>query len=448
MGGQQATAVAGQLLNIRGRTACHLPCRAAKGAGEPASQPVYKERGIMLNKNLEEIGLDDLQQLVSDGVPEGKTIEYKREFYRLDALDDKDKVKQHEEMLKDISSFANTLGGDLIIGLQDMDGRASNICGFDVPAGVDKLKLRIQQLVQQWLEPRVAMSIHAVDVSPGKSVLVIRIMRSPIGPHRVVYRGKQGPFWARHSSGTFELDTDDLRQAFTNSSSLEEKVKGFRTERIAAISKGDTPVKLTRAPKLVCHLIPSDAFLSRISLTPDELEGQLVNFPLFEFTSGWSRIVNLDGMVVADNLHSGLPAAGYVRVLRNGIIESVADEITTHYSMDSSKTTFFKHDYVKAIISRLPQYLRAYCNLNVTPPISFGLTLLGVKGMNIYYAGFERSPNPVDRDVVEIPAVEIQDLSEADCATLLKPVFDMVWNAAGQSRCLLYDQAGQFRGGF
>jgi hypothetical protein len=116
--------------------------------------------------------------------------------------------------------------------------------------------------------------------------------------------------------------------------------------------------------------------------------------------------------------------------------------------MDAAKTPFFKHDFVKAIIGRLPYYLRAYSSLGVTPPISFALTLLGLKGMNIYYPGFERSPNPVDRDVVEIPAVELRDLSEADCATLLKPVFDMVWNAAGQSRCLLYDQAGQFRGGF
>jgi hypothetical protein len=255
----------------------------------------------MLNKNLEQIDLADLEQLVTDGVPEGKTIEYKREFYRLDAPDNKDKVKQYEEMLKDISSFANTLGGDLIIGLQDTDGKPSNVCGFEVPTGVDKLKLRVQQLVQQWLEPRVAMSIHSVDVSPGKAVIIIRVMRSPIGPHRVTYQGKQGPFWERHSSGTFEMDTHELRQAFTNSSSLEEKVKGFRSERIAAISKGDTPIKLSRAPKLVCHLIPSDAFLSRISLTPEELEGQLANFPLFDFTGGWSRIVNLDGMVVASS---------------------------------------------------------------------------------------------------------------------------------------------------
>jgi hypothetical protein len=402
----------------------------------------------MLNKNLEQIALADLQQLVDDGVPEGKTIEYKREFYRLDATDSKDKVKQHEEMLKDISSFANTLGGDLIIGLQDRDGEPSNVCGFDVPTGVDKLKLRVLQLVQQWLEPRVAMSVHSVDVSPGKAAFVIRVMRSPIGPHRVTYGGKQGPFWARHSSGTFEMDTHELRQAFMNSASIEEKVNAFRSERIRALVEGNTPVKLTRAPKLVCHLIPSDAFLSRISLTPEELEGQLANFPLFEFTGGWSRLVNLDGLVVADNLYSGLPAAGYVRVLRNGIIESVADEITTHNPMDPAKTPFFKHDFVKAIISRLPYYLRAYSCLNITAPISFALTLVGVKGMNIYYPGVERSPNPVDRDVVEIPAVEIRDLSGADCATVMKPVFDMVWNAAGQSRCLLYDSAGQFRGGF
>lgn len=150
--------------------------------------------------------------------------------------------------------------------------------------------------------------------------------------------------------------------------------------------------------------------------------------------------------MVADSLYGEEPSAGYVRVLRNGIIESVADQITTHNPMDQTKRPFFKHDFVRAIIERLPYYLRAYAALNVTLPISFGLTLIGVKGMNIYFPGFERAPNPVDRDVVEVQAVEIQNLSGADCATLLKPVFDTVWNAAGQSRCLFYDQAGQYRG--
>ena len=34
----------------------------------------------MLGTNLEEIDVDDLQQLVANGIPEGKSIEYKSEW--------------------------------------------------------------------------------------------------------------------------------------------------------------------------------------------------------------------------------------------------------------------------------------------------------------------------------------------------------------------------------
>jgi len=402
----------------------------------------------MLNKNLEEIKLEDLEQLVVDGVPEGKTIEYKREFYRLDDADSKVREKQHAEMLKDISSFANTLGGDLIIGLEDVDGKPSNVCGFDVPTGTDKLKLRIQQLVQNWLEPRVAMSIHSMDVSPGKAAFVIRVMRSPIGPHRVTYGGKQGPFWARHSSGTFEMDTHELRQAFTNSASIEEKIAEWRNKRIRAIIGNQTPVPLSRPQRMIGHLIPLDSFTSQLSFTVQELQGQFANYPQFQSTRGWSPIINIDGLVACDVGRGGADPAGYVFAFRNGIIESVVDDIYHFSPMYEQKTIpAFRTGYPQEIIRCLGYYLKAMTNLNVQPPAWFSLTLSGVKGMYIDIGnGIDRNPSPVDRDRLDLPPIEITDLKNANCESLLMPIFDALWNASGHERCFQYHQAGAFRG--
>ncbi len=71
----------------------------------------------MLGTNLEEIDVDDLQQLVANGIPEGKSIEYKSEFYRLSSPDQGDRARQHEEMLKDISSFGEGEKGTLLINV-------------------------------------------------------------------------------------------------------------------------------------------------------------------------------------------------------------------------------------------------------------------------------------------------------------------------------------------
>ena len=64
--------------------------------------------------NFDQISEPDLQSLKDTGVPEGISIEYKRELYSGSDAGVK-------EFLKDVSAFANTSGGHLIIEI----GRAS-----------------------------------------------------------------------------------------------------------------------------------------------------------------------------------------------------------------------------------------------------------------------------------------------------------------------------------
>ena len=64
----------------------------------------------MLEKRLSDLGIEDLERLIRDGVPEGKALEYKQ---ALPTDTDGDK----KEFLADVSSFANTAGGFLIYGM-------------------------------------------------------------------------------------------------------------------------------------------------------------------------------------------------------------------------------------------------------------------------------------------------------------------------------------------
>lgn len=404
----------------------------------------------MLNNDLEQVDLEDLQRLVENAVPEGKMIEYKRDFYRLSKKSNpsqEDRDKQHEELLKDISSFANTLGGDLIIGMKQDDGKAGEVCGFDTSGGVDGLKLQILDAVQNWLEPRVSLSIHVVPHSTGRSVMVIRVPRSPISPHRVVYQNKFGQFWGRNSAGTFAMDTDELRRAFTQSSSVEEKIGKYREQRVRAVMGNQTPVDLQGRMRIVCHLIPLDAFTGRLSLSIPELVGQLVNYPQFQFTRGRTPVIDIDGVLACDAVGVNVHPIGYVYSFKSGIIESVGDDLDYYHPNDTGRTTpVLKADYPRAIIDAFKYYLRAYQSLNVQPPVICSLVLTGVKGLYIDFGGFDRSPKPINREILPLPAVEITDVANTDPARLLKPVFDALWNASGHERCYQYDEAGTFRG--
>ena len=85
----------------------------------------------MRDKAIESITLSDIEKLIDEGIQEGKFIEYKRETYRL-AADDRDfRKKQQEELLKDVSSFANTVGGHLILGVEEEKGVPINVCGIE-----------------------------------------------------------------------------------------------------------------------------------------------------------------------------------------------------------------------------------------------------------------------------------------------------------------------------
>ena len=64
----------------------------------------------MIPKPLSDIQESDILSLRDNQVPEGKAIEYKRD---LPGTGNEDR----KEFLKDVSSFANTSGGDLLYGV-------------------------------------------------------------------------------------------------------------------------------------------------------------------------------------------------------------------------------------------------------------------------------------------------------------------------------------------
>src|SRR5262249_37659471 len=149
-------------------------------------------RPHMLDKPLEQITLADLRELIQEKWPEGKAIDYKRDMYGKTDADKK-------ELLKDVSSFANTDGGNLIIGMDEAGGIPTAIPGVAI-TDVDAEKLRLEETIRRGIEPRIDFAIHTVDAGSGAVIFIIRVRESWILPHRVVYQGKFGEFWARNSA--------------------------------------------------------------------------------------------------------------------------------------------------------------------------------------------------------------------------------------------------------
>ena len=101
----------------------------------------------MLQKPLSEITIDDLSELVANAVSESRNLEFKRE---LCGTTDSDK----KEFLADVSAFANATGGDLIFGIDEVDGVASAIVGVQ-NNDLDSQILRLESLIRDGIEPRI-----------------------------------------------------------------------------------------------------------------------------------------------------------------------------------------------------------------------------------------------------------------------------------------------------
>ena len=98
----------------------------------------------LLGVPLDKISEADIDRLIADGVAESPYIDYKQQSYG-DSGDDR------SEFLSDISSFANTLGGDLIIGVAETNGLPIAITPFT--GNSDAEMRRLEQIAISGLGP-------------------------------------------------------------------------------------------------------------------------------------------------------------------------------------------------------------------------------------------------------------------------------------------------------
>lgn len=386
----------------------------------------------MIPKRLNDIDEGDLASLISNAVKEGRSIEYKRQ---LPSGTDGDK----KEFLADVSSFANSGGGDLIFGMEERGGIATKIVGIQ-SADLDLEIGRLDNIAASGLEPKIRCAIQPVECSEGRMVLVIRVDRSWVGPHRVVFKSHD-KFYGRNSTGKYPLDVNELRAAFTLPATVTERIRAFRTDRIIAISNGDTPVPLPATPKIVLHCIPVESFAGqpRYDLLPFYNNPAKLR-PMAE-VGGWSRRLNLEGLLVFAGTD---PSLVYTQLYRNGVIEAVsAHHLIPRYRSKSMSIPSLS--YEETVTKYLPICFGTLQEIGVNTPVLVALTFTRTRGlyMGISESGIEKG-YPIQSDTIVAPEEVVSDFS-TPVGKILKPMFDLVWNACGFPASMNFDSDGNWQ---
>jgi hypothetical protein len=275
-------------------------------------------------EQLKDIREDDIQLVVRRAAPAGETIEYKHELPGTSDLDE-------QQFLANVSSFANTMGGDLVFGVDHVQGIPSTVVGLTIN-DTDREIRRLSSLLKSGLEPKIRYEIQPVMLHDTKWVLIVRAERSWLGPHRVVFKSHD-KFYGRTAKGKHSLDVSELRTAFGFSQTIVSRIRRFRTDRIIALAKNDAPVPFTQGAKLVLHCIPFESFGGPRELDLEHLEVQtdkvwVMNGVGQNHRSTFEGFVTFNGRATADS---------YTQVFRSGIIEAVDGTTLNDVTEDGSQ---------------------------------------------------------------------------------------------------------------
>jgi hypothetical protein len=384
----------------------------------------------MIPKPLNQVNVDDLTALVGN-VRESKTIEFKRE---MPARTQEEKVK----FLSAVSSLANTSGGDLIIGMEAVDGLAQSISGVEI-SNLDGEKLRLEQLLAFCIEPRLPRcDIVAVDRDNNRHVIIVRVARSWIGPHRVTLNDK---FYGRNSAGKYPLDVSELRTAFVLSEAAVERIRAFRAGRLVKIIADEAPVLLHPGGRIVIHTVPVATFaVGRTLDVTQQIRTSDVPLPPGRISHSYDYHPNLDGLVFFCSPR-GEAAGGYAQVFRTGAVEGVD---VLHIDPETKGPYLIGLTFETEIVGAVRNYVKFILSLELGYPIVIFISLCGVQGCRIRVpAEFGTGRGSLPDDVIPLPEISLESETQ-DVASALRPVFNQIWNAFGFMASSSFDKDGKW----
>lgn len=376
---------------------------------------------------LDQVNADRLEALRTDGIREGRHLEYKE---TLPGTSDDEK----KEFLADATSFANAAGGDLIYGVRGRRDSAGKPTGeIEAIVGLPDLnfdaeQLRLQNMIRDGVAPRMSpLTFHPIPKGTAPSCLLVRIPRDWAGLHMITYKN-WSRFYSRNSGGKYQLDVNEIRAGFLAAETAYDRIRRLRTERVARALALETPAPVGEGPKLILHAFPvnaSEEVWPRVCAMQESEIG--TSLPIIVGTLSTWRF-NLDGFV-AHTQRNDKSRQCYTQLFRDGGIEALSGSVLAYHE---ARSGFYPGGMEETVIGGLRQYQKFAQSLGVTPPLLVGLTLSGVKGWKVLRGtyDFNDSDAVLDRDVVSPPEVMLSDLAAPE-DVVLRPLFDFVWNGGG-----------------
>lgn len=146
------------------------------------------------DKQIQDLGKNDLDKLITNEVTEGYCVEYKREF------------PSNKKIAKSIASFANTYGGWYFVGVEADKTRnvATRVCGFNLSTVPDPIA-KTRDIIKSHIDPIPIFHLQLIKLNEDEAVLVAYVPNNQETP----FITKDGRIYRRRSDSSEPIIEND-----------------------------------------------------------------------------------------------------------------------------------------------------------------------------------------------------------------------------------------------
>ncbi len=153
---------------------------------------------------------NDLLELVRNNIPESLHLDYKAS----EALSDKKK----DEILKDVSAFANSDGGILIYGIKEDKSTKTLSMDNGINASDRNYREWLENIVDSGISPKISqLRINAIQLTNGNFAYALEVPKSTAAPHQ----SPDKKYYKRFNSKSEPMEHYEIEDIRNRSSSIE-----------------------------------------------------------------------------------------------------------------------------------------------------------------------------------------------------------------------------------
>lgn len=167
-------------------------------------------------KLVSQISPDEINKLVLERAPEDAFLEFREVLVDPKWTQEKIDIEK-ESVVGDVTAFANSAGGLLIIGVAtDDQERAERFVSFPGDQA-RKIADRLRDLAIQHIEPKIVW-LEVVDFRLGEEgadhIVIARVPASESKPHRTAYKDRPKRFLIRDQNRKRDMTYDEIMKMF------------------------------------------------------------------------------------------------------------------------------------------------------------------------------------------------------------------------------------------